>query len=357
MSKTLYLHIGMGRCGSSAIQHFAAQNRDELLQRGVCYPDGKDFGFDVAAAGNGLPIARHETASKALPAIRKFILESAAERFLLSSEHLYPSSVANFEQIKREFSDNSIQVRCIAYVREQREWMISRYAQALKSKRWKIQLEDYLRSQYNNSNLDYTKRFSGLSQVFGDDLIIHLFRRDTLTGGDVRSDLFDLVGIDVADLIKDQPTTNASPSVLEMEIMRTINTVAADRPFNHRLFLRRCETFFETNDWKVSHDAYRLAPAALMREIKQYYGPKNAEFQQRYFPGVQGDLFSSKIPDVYEVFSADERLNEKSIALLLNYFLQPDRGAALERRSVKPPRKVRSWFGLGTSAQPDNLES
>jgi len=334
MSKTLYLHIGMGRCGSSAIQHFAAEKQTELLRRGVCYPNAKDFGFEIGAAGNALPIARDETVDKALPLMSKYVSQSSADRFLLSSEHLYSQSTDYLDRIRQEFTKKDINVCCVVYIREQREWLISRYAQALKSKRWKIELEDYLREHYNNDGLDYSKKFQALAQVFGHELIIRLFRREMLHGGDIRTDLFDLMNVEVVDLIKDQPTINASASVLEMETMRAINAVVSDGAFNHRLFLRRCQTFFEANGWQVSHDAYRLVKPSVMRDIKDFYREKNIEFQRRFFPDRGDELFPSKIPDEYELLSGHERINEKSIAMLLHYFMTID-----EDRAHNPPPK------------------
>ena len=35
---TLYLHIGMHKTGTTAIQRFCAENRRALLKRGYCYP-------------------------------------------------------------------------------------------------------------------------------------------------------------------------------------------------------------------------------------------------------------------------------------------------------------------------------
>ena len=38
MKKKLYLHIGMGKTGTTALQHFFWDNRDILAAKGICYP-------------------------------------------------------------------------------------------------------------------------------------------------------------------------------------------------------------------------------------------------------------------------------------------------------------------------------
>ena len=36
--KTLYLHIGLPKTGTTSIQNYLFENREALMQRGVCYP-------------------------------------------------------------------------------------------------------------------------------------------------------------------------------------------------------------------------------------------------------------------------------------------------------------------------------
>lgn len=38
MQKTIYLHVGANKTGSSAIQNFCNSNRDSLLSSGLLYP-------------------------------------------------------------------------------------------------------------------------------------------------------------------------------------------------------------------------------------------------------------------------------------------------------------------------------
>lgn len=54
MRKTLYLHIGTPKTGSSAIQTFLEQNRETLRSKGIDYPGGpaKKTQFS-AQSGNG----------------------------------------------------------------------------------------------------------------------------------------------------------------------------------------------------------------------------------------------------------------------------------------------------------------
>src|SRR5689334_21451504 len=43
--KSVYLHIGHPKCGSSSIQHFCERNRESLLQDGYFYPPTSGLTF------------------------------------------------------------------------------------------------------------------------------------------------------------------------------------------------------------------------------------------------------------------------------------------------------------------------
>ena len=42
--RTVFVHIGMHKTGTTAIQHFLERNREPLRRRGLCYP-GYYFGY------------------------------------------------------------------------------------------------------------------------------------------------------------------------------------------------------------------------------------------------------------------------------------------------------------------------
>lgn len=40
---TAYIHIGTPKTGTTTIQHFLANNRNELMKRNVCYLNYKEY--------------------------------------------------------------------------------------------------------------------------------------------------------------------------------------------------------------------------------------------------------------------------------------------------------------------------
>jgi hypothetical protein len=60
---------------------------------------------------------------------------------------------------------------------------------------------------------------------------------------------------------------------------------------------------------------------SLMQEIGRFFEQTNEEFRRAFFPTAEPPLFRPKIPEQYEILPPSERINERSIALLLNYFM------------------------------------
>src|SRR4051794_17770264 len=122
--RCVYLHVGNGRCGSTAIQDFGSQQRVALAQRGLCYPTPAELGFpELADEGGNASVIRALKASRGevIATIADRLQAHGADRFLLSSEYLInfkSGFLGRFAQLLRE---RGFRVVALAYVREQRE--------------------------------------------------------------------------------------------------------------------------------------------------------------------------------------------------------------------------------------------
>lgn len=333
MERTVYYHLGMGRCGSSAIQRFAAGKHDALLGRGICYPRNAELGYPRHRLANGHPLALDDDGPDAvIAAMVRYIDASLHDKFLFSSEFLYTKPQATHLALRRALEAIGVRLVAVAYVREQREWMISRYAQAVKTKRLTESLQDFLAARGKRGQMDYNGSFRSFVETFGrENFVPRIFRRALLHGGDVRSDMFHIAGCDVTDLLDEDTDTNASASILELEALRTINIYYPKGPFNSRVFLRLCSQLCEEKGWAQSHDLYRLAEPRLLRKMGLNFRSANKELQHEFFPEIEGPLFGASIPEKYELATELERFSERSIAFVLHYYAQRGRLAETEK--------------------------
>jgi hypothetical protein len=343
MTQTVYLHIGHGRCGSSSIQVFARNNREALAKRGILYPSGVDIGFQEPLAlrgGNAQVIYQSDQDAEAKrEMVGRYLDAREDERILFSSEYLIggrPDFLRPFVEVLRS---GGRQLKVVAYVREQREWMISRYAQAIKSKRWTMPLEQYMLDGYTAPGLDYLSTFNTWAELAGrEQLTIRIFERDRLEGGDARTDLMKLTGVEADDLISDDPTANASVSVEELEVAR-LASAATDPPnFNPRGFFRHTREMMDEKGWAPTTELYRLVSPETMRKVGEYFKPKNEQFRRAFFPDQPEPLFNTKIPEQYEPLSRDQRVSERSVAMLSAYFAR-GQDRVRERRALRESRQ------------------
>lgn len=134
---TLYLHIGMDKTGTSAIQNFMHLNDKRLYEsEGILRP--------VTALWNDYshhPLAfsilcmhgyTEKDLTNYLSALKKEIL--TASKVILSSECLFKTTRhENFRQFKTFIDSQFTDVRIIVYVRRQDEWVESRHKHSILS--------------------------------------------------------------------------------------------------------------------------------------------------------------------------------------------------------------------------------
>jgi cephalosporin hydroxylase len=324
--RTLYLHVGMGRCGTSAIQRFGETHRSALLERGVLYPSALEMGFtaEEARGGNGRGFAATDDPDAAIARIAEHLDGSDADRFLISAEQLLGPKDGRLARLAEGLHARGIRTIAVFYVREQREWLVSRWAQGLKSQGWATTLDDYIAGRLQRARetaiLTYGVRCAQIASVFGrENLIVRRFQRDALEGGDARIDVFSLAGVDVSDLVSDT-RENTSASLEESVMVRLVNALPESAAFDSRAFLRYLDSQpADERNGGVQAPLYALAAPETMRAAAQYFGPVNEDFRREFLPEVPAPVFTSAIPDDYEQITEDEATTSRAITMVGNY--------------------------------------
>ncbi|HEB7551330.1 TPA: hypothetical protein RZH73_001835, partial [Campylobacter coli] len=102
--KELWIHAGMPKNGSSALQSFFAKNIENLKREGIDYPSFVDLTSaknDGITSGNGAMIARtlldknhpiylNDSEVRLQSELIDFVLKSSCNRILISSEYFFP---------------------------------------------------------------------------------------------------------------------------------------------------------------------------------------------------------------------------------------------------------------------------
>lgn len=342
MDRVLYLHVGDGRCGSSSIQRLCADQRAAFRERGLDYPSAEEMGFgpEWAHGGNGRGLALSDDSRAAVEMVADYLSSSPLRRALISAEQLRTTDVERLADLADTLTDREIRLVVVLYLREQREWLVSDWAQGLKSRGLDMPLDQYLLDHaargFTSPTLAYVGRCQRLSGIFGADrLVVRRFQRDALRGGDVRADLMDLIGVQADDLIAAEPRRNESASLEDAVMLRVFNSLPDRGIFDRRAFLRRSRELSDRNGWSRRRDLYRLAAPATLRATADHYTSANEELRQTFLPDVPAPLFTSAIPEDFEQISEDDCLTAASFELAANFF------ALVAHRKIGPKRAGR----------------
>lgn len=249
MNKTIHIHIGWHKTGTSAIQGFLLSNRDKLVsQEGIYYPS------------EGMLICAHHTIAWVLQnqktspwgdveipkeGVEKFfedISESAKSKscdtVVLSSEVFCTLKKEEISVLRSALEKNGFDTKIIAYVRRQDLLIESVYNMQVKW--WGTRLKQDFSGHMKNrhpSNLVYTPVIDLWADAFGiDSITVRPFCHEKLEGGDVTKDFCNTLNIDWSRLKIETKRINESlASSQALEFLRIMNNLDLTKEFNIEL--------------------------------------------------------------------------------------------------------------------------
>ena len=306
------LHIGAEKTGTSTLQQWCDTNRIPLRRRGWLYPEclGEPGHARLACyatrdrpqidllKSEGLFDAATRGAFRAsLPGIlAEEIAASGRTRILVSNEHLSSRlteahEVQAIKSLIEAACREPVEWLVLYYVRRQDEMLVSLYSTAIKSgDTAPFHLPEGLADPRLNPLLPL-ELWAG---VFGHAaIVVRVFERSALAGGDVVRDMMALLGIaDAADRNVFAPVADSNQRLgaQTLEFLRRINTHisafdASSVNADHRRLVRALELM-------PDHDSAPLAtPEALARFVERF-DAVNAEVARRYLGRPDGRLFT-----------------------------------------------------------------
>ncbi|NHK28149.1 hypothetical protein FF098_009565 [Parvularcula flava] len=225
--KTLYLHAGFSKTGSSSLQLFLRENAARLSHEGIIYPEPPRLADRLIdnPAGNGVFLRAflENPADKAGRAAVKGHLTRLAkgphDRIILSNESLHQMSEDGFRALKAVLQDLSLKPVFVIVARDVIEHSLSAYRQRVGHEGLALGIEDYLMRARprTGTTLDM------LAGVFGPEALrVIPYQKDpaaniisTLAAMDTRNEV---AAIDI-------PVVNTGLDALGTEVMRHLNTM------------------------------------------------------------------------------------------------------------------------------------
>lgn len=227
------IHIGAPKTGSSAIQRFCLNNRDQLLRAGYYYPKHFVDKNGVSGGHSLVGILLREGRDRKANLYFRVMLLAARLRgktLLLSSESFHPNA-HRFEPLLKR-----LKVRVVGWFRHPVEAIVSHYNQSVKRHFWTFDIsamldEDFMKTGAANLN---GRRLRQWADVVGDSCCTFLpYAKESVLNGSVEGESIERVwlralGIDARqaeNFIFDDKRVNRSYVEEALELKRMLNLV------------------------------------------------------------------------------------------------------------------------------------
>ena len=215
--KTLYLHVGTTKTGTTALQYFCYANRDELGRRGLGYPvmpfradtapearNGHALVCRDALDADGAPLGGASGVERCLDEVESAFADHDA--VLLSDEDIWVASLygdcAFWGPLLEHAREHAYAVKIVIYLRRQDSLANSWYLQLCKEPFRKDTLffDEWIRQPV--PRFDYRRVLDGFSSIVGaDNIIVRVYDRARLEadGGSIYSDFLGCMGLALDD--------------------------------------------------------------------------------------------------------------------------------------------------------------
>jgi hypothetical protein len=305
MHKTLYLHIGTEKTGSTALQSVSGLNRAILRTHGILYPKtpgdrnhtkltifaaDKPNALDLRRLARLFPDAAYDEFMAQFPeTLRSEIATEQCPQVFLSNEHLSSrlKGVAEIRRLAAIIQPLAESVKIVVYLRRQPELFLSTYSTSIKAGRTRA-LEPPKKDQHPRYN--YEKLLSLWADVFGEEnVIVRIYDRNTLVGHDVVKDFFSIMNYEPGPDIEIPATLNERLDHDALSFLLEFNKHVP--PFLQDVVNPDRGDVVAALEARAKSAALAV-PASVLRHLAETYAESNARVARRFLGRSDGKLFS-----------------------------------------------------------------
>ena len=329
----IFLHVGAGKTGSSAIQSVLQKNRKKLIELGFLYPNFDQQHKVSASLNHAAFIKRNSEQDKTEKLQQKiqFCAKKGISNIVLSWEVPH---VKKWDFIQSFTKEHTVKVIC--YFRRQDHWLESSW------KQWGIKRYNTIDDYIENNGLGYAycywdKYCDAWSALVGkDNFISRVYEKEQLINSDVVSDFLNVIGCKTNGLDlqnkDDYKTNNFGFNRDVQEIISLSKHLFSS--MNDIDFFKFLNDSLGESAQKLPFQEYNIFTNKKRLEILERYEKSNKRVALEYLGRKDERLFYEKLPDSQENTTSYEGLTiEKLVPLLMSIFTQQnERIQRLEKR-------------------------
>ncbi|NOT39665.1 MAG: hypothetical protein HOP13_04155 [Alphaproteobacteria bacterium] len=266
---TTFVHIGIGKTGTTSIQGWLHDHRCQLAEHGLHYPQAGLLG---AAHHGFFDLETSEITESSFDSLAAELAVHADRSLILSSENLAFAPEKVVEQLRATIGSDS---RIIFYVRDQLSLIPSIFLQWVKDG-WDYggSIEEFFAR--HEDSFDFCKLIHPWAMRFGDGAIDAHVYSPNVVGANVVQHFLSTIGLQVA-TVQD---IRLNPSLLPefVDVMAELDAAGTDRHVRQTVV----ECLVRASVALAPSSTLNLVSDAMRVRIQSRYAPSNAEFAMRY---------------------------------------------------------------------------
>lgn len=297
--KTLYLHVGTSKTGTTALQQFCADNRELLQEEGFCFPEsvykyplvslnrnahfmighiaGEDGKYDKKEAKRILALG-YENLNQCF---------SHYDNVILSDESIWWASGTYrknvFKKLRANQEKNGYVVKIVVYLRRQDDFLCSRWNQMVKKDVLTETWDEHFRSAPDQMDhvLNYAAKLNMLADLFGrENLIVRRFDRKNFYQGTIFADFLHSIGLELTDrFVLPESEVNLTIKGNTVEVMRVMNTAPVITRYNKAYLSSLVSMCSEESD---KHYKYTMSTKEETAEFLERYREGNKQIAEDF---------------------------------------------------------------------------
>lgn len=376
--KTLYLHIGTPKTGTTSIQKFLQINNRILEQHGYCFPQqlprypgigiNRNAHFMITNQyledGKRDKKREHQILQEGIAQIADIF--RLFDNVVLSDETLWKATSSThkkvFPYLIEESQNIGFRIKIIVYLRRQDEFLISLWNQSIKrnaptSIGTTFTIEERISRELTKSNylVDYAAKLDSLQKLFGkENLIVRRFSKDDWINGSIIDDFMHCIGLDRTDEFL--PLTEQTNPGLQG------NTTEIKRIINHETNFSPEESLYLGNFLReLAPESGRRYPCAMLsqeeiRELLHKFEKGNERVATEYIQDGK-PLFSDEIKDLPKWQADNPYMMEDVIRFFSAVSIDLRRENAALRKETEVLRKELSQLQTTVKNEQQNLRT
>ncbi len=310
LMKTLYLHIGTPKTGTTSIQKFCINNKELLKSKGYIYPESIHHYEHVSFRRNGHFLVgvydeegeRNFDKEDELREQGFEMLEKAFKEYdnvILSDENIWHGSFQRKPEIWNLLDEHSqkcnYHIRVIVYLRRQDELALSWLNQQVKAG-WNSFREctwEYYSETPQAICLDYAKHINQIASVLGKDAMrVRIFEFGQFKGiaDNIYSDFLDAIDLELNEsYVIEEYLTNTSLNCNGQEIKRILNGLFDAEDLDTMRYIRNLVN--ESMGTLNKSDPYEYLSIEERKEFLSKFEEGNQSIAKEYLDKNDGKLF------------------------------------------------------------------